>query len=105
MLYHCSAGTTHAALQAAMPVLGTPFFADQPFYIELLPAMNIGARLEKLGLHRFTEQTVAVGVQKLRDIGPFEIAQILGERQRALGEEIYKACFVMTTIATEGVVH
>ncbi len=103
VLCHCGAGTTHAAFQAGAPVLGTPVYADQPFYIELLAIMNIGVRLGKLGLHSFTEQAVADGVQKLRDMGAFETARELGERQRALGEDIHKACFVVTTIATEGV--
>ncbi len=102
VLCHCGAGTTHAAFEAGLPVLGTPVFADQPFYVELLAAMGIGARLGKMGLGSITEQGVTDGVQKLRDIDAFEIARDLGERQRALGEDIHKACEVVTKIASEG---
>ncbi len=103
VLCHGGAGTIHAAFHAGVPVLGTPVFADQPFYIELLAAMNIGVRLGNLGLHSFTEQAVTDGVQKLRDVGAFEIARELGEQQRALGEDIDKACVLVTRIASEGV--
>ncbi len=64
--------------------------------------MNIGVRHGKLDLHSYTKQAVAGSVQKLRGMGVFETGRELGERQRAPGEEIHKACFVVTTIATEG---
>ncbi len=65
VLCHCEADTPHVAFQADMPVLGTLVLAGQPFYIDSLSAMNIEARLRKLGLGSITDQALHDGVRRL----------------------------------------
>jgi len=75
VLCHCGAGTVYAALKAGIPVIGTPVFADQPFYMQLLRKMNLGIHAGGIELPSITIQSVKKSVERIRKQGALESAR------------------------------
>jgi len=76
VLCHCGAGTVYAALKAGIPVIGTPVFADQPFYMQLLRKMNLGIHAGGIELPSITIQSVKKSVERIRKQGALDIKSI-----------------------------
>ena len=64
--------------------------------------MRIGLHVGDVGLGSITEDAVRKGVIGLREMDAFETARDFGMRQRALRENIDKACEVVASVARGG---
>jgi sterol 3beta-glucosyltransferase len=82
VVHHGGAGTTAAALRSGVPSIVTPFFADQPFWGQVVARLGVGPEpiiRRKLTIERLAEAIrIATG-----DEGVKGRAKALGERIRA----------------------
>jgi UDP:flavonoid glycosyltransferase YjiC (YdhE family) len=70
VVHHCGAGTTAAGVRAGVPTVGVPFFADQPFWAEMMFRRGAGTKpipRKKLTAERLAEtMRIAVSDERLR---------------------------------------
>lgn len=96
---HCGSGTTSAALSAGVPVLGTPVFSDQVFFVELIRGLKLGACVGKLGYASITEEAVSEAVKVGYSDEVKTNAKAFGENEKKLGEGAVKACKIIEDIS------
>lgn len=83
VIHHCGAGTTASALQAGVPQIGVPFFADQGFWAQRIFGMGAGPRpipRPQLSVPKLNEALAALKQPRYA-----ERAQRLSERMRQEG--------------------
>ncbi|WP_433335105.1 glycosyltransferase [Spirillospora sp. CA-294931] len=92
VVHHGGAGTTAAALRAGVPMVATPFGADQPFWGERVAALGVGPR--PVPFRELTVDALARAIKAAGDQGMRDRAGRLG-RRIAAEDGIARACDVI----------
>ena len=80
-VHHGGAGTTAASLQAGVPTVVVPFFADQPFWGARVAGLGVGPR--PVPSKRLSKQRLARAItHATTDVGMRERARLLGQKIR-----------------------
>lgn len=102
---HCGAGTTSVALQAGVPILGTPIIVDQIYFAELIKQMELGDRVGSIGLPSVTAENVYQGIISVRRDVVRKALKGYCHRQSLLGESVENVAKLVERISVDAIRH